>query len=50
MMMIGEDEVGLKEMPEDIRYMKEITSKRDPKHWEGPKKNTTYHETVISFI
>ena len=29
-----DDEVGLKEKPEDIRYIKKITSKSDPKHWE----------------
>ena len=29
--MIGEDEVGLKEKPEDTRYIKKITSKIRPK-------------------
>ena len=34
--MIDDDEVGLKEKPEDTRYMyiKKITSKWDPKHRE----------------
>ena len=29
-----DDEVGLKEKPEDTRYIKKITSKYDPKHRE----------------
>ena len=32
--MIDEDEVVLKEKPEDTRYIKKITSKWKPKHWE----------------
>ena len=34
MRMIDEDEVGLKEQPEDTRHIKKITSKCDPKDWE----------------
>ena len=34
-----EDEVGLKEKPEDTRYIKKITSKSDPKHRECGQKN-----------
>ena len=29
-----ENEVGLKEKPEDTRYIKKVTSKEDPKHRE----------------
>ena len=41
MRMIDEDEVGLKEKPEDTRYIKKITgtSKHDPKHWECRQRN-----------
>ena len=32
--MIAEDVFGLKEKPEDTRYINKITSKSDPKHKE----------------
>ena len=34
-----EDEVGLKEKPEDTRYIKKITSKWDPNHRESGQRN-----------
>ena len=39
MRMIDEDEVGLKEKPEDTRYIKKITSKYNPKHRECGQRN-----------
>ena len=36
---VDEDEVGLKEKPQDIRYIKKITSKSDPKHRECRQRN-----------
>ena len=48
MRMIDEDEVGLKEKPEDTRYIKHITSKYNPKHREYGQRTSNFAIIVIA--
>ena len=50
MRMIDEDEVGVKEHPEDTRYIKKITLKQDPKHRKCGQRNLIPTFAVILVI